>query len=152
MKYNLLLLLLIINGSLLAQKKDFFDMQPTLKAWVQERISNSKNGKYELVEFPMAVRTRAWGSRCPFHYIGINTSTREGPWIMPISPKGFPVSDENGHSIIVKGYFTGKQGVKDYRKEATEPKEWVYSLPEFKVLSWRKNDLDYDAIPRKVLK
>lgn len=71
---------------------------------------------------------------------------------MPISPKGFPVSNENGHSIIVKGYFTGKQGVKDYRKEATEPKEWVYSLPEFKVLSWRKNDLDYDAIPRKVLK
>lgn len=152
MRYTLLLLLLILNGSLFAQKKDFFDMQPMLKDWVKERVLNSKNGKYELVELPLAVRTRAWGCRCPFHYIGINTSTPEGPWILPRTPKGFPISDEEGHSLIVKGYFTGKQLVKDYRKNAEEPKDWVYTLPEFKIISWRKNKLEYDAIPRKVLK
>jgi hypothetical protein len=152
MKFALLLFLCIINGSLLAQKKDFFSVQPTLEAWVKERVLNAQNGTRELVEFPMAIRTRAWGCRCPFHYIGVGTDNPEGPWIFPISPKDFPVSDDNGYSLIVKGYFTGKEIVKDYRKEVSEPKDWVYTLPEFKIISWRKNDLDYDAIPRKILK
>jgi hypothetical protein len=152
MKHYLLLLLLIINGSFFAQGQDFFDAQPTLDTWVKKRVLNAKMGTHEIVEFPMAVRTKAWGCRCPFHYIGISTNTVEGPWMSPILPKGFPVSDEKGYSLIVKGFFTGKQVIKDYRKKADEPKDWVYTLPEFKVLSWRKNELDYEVDPPKILK
>lgn len=150
MKYHLLLLLLIINGSLFAQ--NFFEAQPTLDIWVNKRVLNAQMGIHEIVEFPIAVRTKAWGCRCPFHYIGIGVNTVEGPWISPIAPKDFPVSDEHGYSLIVKGFFTGKQLINDYRKKADEPKDWVYTLPEFKILSWRKNDLEYDVSPPKVLK
>lgn len=150
MKYYLLFLLFLLNGNLFAQ--DFFNAQPTLKPWVKERVSNAKKGKRELVEFPLAVRTKAWGCRCPFHYIGISTNNAEGPWILPISPNDFPVSDDIGYSLIVTGYFTGKQRVKDYRKKADEPEDWVYNLPEFKIVSWRKNELDYDVSPPKILK
>lgn len=152
MKYLLLIGLILLGLSVSAQKKDFFDWQPTLETWVEERVNNSEKGTKEIVEIPLAVRSRAWGCRCPDHYIGISTNNREGPWLMPIMPSKFPVSDENGHSLIVTGYFTGKHITKDYRKTKTEPKSWIYTMPQFKILSWRKNELDYKIDCPKILK
>ncbi|MGH1338523.1 MAG: hypothetical protein ACRBFS_20575 [Aureispira sp.] len=152
MKYLLVMSLCLLAIHLSAQNKDFFDLQPTLKAWVKERVTNSEDGKKEIVEIPLAVRSKAWGCRCPNHYIGISTNNREGPWLRPITPKKFPVSDDEGSSLIVTGYFTGKQITKDYRKTKTDPKDWVYTLPEFKILSWRKNELAYDIDSPKILK
>ena len=85
---------------LAAQQESYFEAQPHIETWMKERLNNAKKGKREMVEFPMAVRSRAWGCRCPYHYMGISTGTREGPWIMPVKPKGFPVSDEEGHQLF----------------------------------------------------
>lgn len=141
-----------MNTNLLAQGEDFFDKQPILKEWVKERVKNAQNKKREIVELPLAVRTKAWGTKCPYHYIGVSANTREGPWLMPITPKGFPISDDTGYSLIVTGYFTGKQITKDYRTSEKEPQDWIYTLPEFKILSWKKNKLDYDIDSPKILK
>jgi len=152
-KYCFLLFVFIINVSIQAQHEDYFDAQPTIKAWMKERISNAKKGKREMVEFPMVVRP-VWGARCPKHYMGVNTGTVEGPWIKPIAPKGFPVSknDDKGHSLIVVGYFTGKHITEDLRYGEGQPESWVYTMPEFKIKSWRRNELDYKVGGPKVLK
>ena len=152
-KVVLVLFLLCNNALLFAQEETYFDAQPRLKAWMAERLENAKKGKKEVVEFPMAVRSAAWGCRCPYHYMGITPSVAEGPWILPLEPKGFPKSDEKGHSLIVVGYFTGKKITKDYRiNKEKEPKAWVYEMPEFKIVSWRKNTKDYNVGGPKILK
>lgn len=150
--YLFLLFVFVVSGNLSAQNQNYFEAQAMIQEWMNKRIANAKKGKQEKVEFPMAVRTEAWGCRCPYHYMGISTSTVEGPWIEPVRPKGFPVSDDVGYSIIVVGYFTGNYITKDYRKNEGDPKDWVYRLPEFKVLSWRKNKLGYEVGGPKVLK
>lgn len=152
-KAALLLVLLCASTLLFAQEETYFDAQPKIKSWLTKRLENAKKGKREIVEFPMAVRSAAWGCRCPYHYMGVTPSVAEGPWIFPIQPKGFPQSDEKGHSLIAVGYFTGKEITKDYRiNKEKEPESWVYKMPEFKIVSWRKNTKDYEVGGPKVLK
>lgn len=62
----------------MAQNEDYFEAQPMIKNWMKERISMAKKGQREMVEFPLVVRP-TWRCRCPVHYMGVNTSTAEGP-------------------------------------------------------------------------
>jgi len=76
--------------------------------WVAERIENANKGIKEIVKMPLVVRFTGWGCLCPDYYMGISPFTQEGPWIEPIASKKFPSTSFDGHSLIVKGYFTGK--------------------------------------------
>ncbi len=123
----------------------------SIQGWVDQRVENAKNGHREIIETPFVVRSFGWGCLCPDHYIGINPGMQEGPFLHVKAPKKFPVSSEFGHSLIVTGYFTGAYVEEDFRDEHGEPEEWLYTLPEFVVLEWRVNTLDYDAPSPKIL-
>ncbi len=127
------------------------DCVDTLQTWVDKRVENAKKGKKEVIEMPMVVRSTGWGCLCPTHYIGISPYTHEGPWIHIKASKKFPKMDQNGHSLIVTGYFTGKMVKEDFRDENGEPEEWLYTIPEFKIKSWRINSQSYEARPPRII-
>jgi hypothetical protein len=123
----------------------------SLVSWMKTRVENARRNIRETVEMPMVVRSTGWGCQCPLHYIGISPLVGDGPWIAPKAPKGFPVSNSQGSSLVVTGYFTGKWITEDLRNKDGEPAEWLYKMPEFKVLTWKKNELDYQVpIPHVV--
>lgn len=128
-----------------AQTKTYMDYADSVKIWMDERVKNAEAGKTEKVQVPMVIRGMGWGCLCPMHYIGISPSMADGPWISPIFPKKTPKYDDKGLSLIVTGYFTGKWITEDLRNADGEPEEWLYKMPEFKVLSWKLNKQDYDA-------
>ena len=123
----------------------------SISNWMDLRINNANNNTQETVEMPFAVRSLGWGCLCPDHYIGISPHSQEGPWIGAITPDEFPASNRNGHSLIVTGKFTGNWVEEDFRDENGEPEEWLYKMPEFKIISWKENELDYNSPPPKVI-
>jgi hypothetical protein len=135
----------LFTSTSFAQNVVYEDALDSLSFWLKDRIEQGATGKKVLVEMPFVVRSLAWGCMCPNHYIGVHPNVQEGPFIHPRVPTNFPVSDSTGHSLIVRGYFTGKQIEEDYRNEDGEPAEWLYILPEFVVLDWRVNELNYDV-------
>lgn len=142
---------LSVSGQITYQQ--FADsLQGDFETWVTERVENAKKGIVEKIEMPMVVRTRAWGCRCPDNYMGVGVNTKEGPWIFPVSTKKLPTPDENGHSLVVVGHFTGKIIDLDLREGEEEPDEWFYHLPEFKITSWKKNTRDYEVDAPKIIK
>ncbi|HLP13432.1 MAG TPA: hypothetical protein VK177_15955 [Flavobacteriales bacterium] len=135
----------------IGQIQTYADMGDSVKTWLNERVENAKKGKKEKVQMPFVVRSTGWGCLCPIHYIGVSAGTNDGPWVMPIEPKKFPQNDSLGHSLIVTGYFTGKIVEQDMRNEDGEPEEWLYKIPEFKILSWKENKQDYEVEAPKVI-
>lgn len=144
---NLLLvaLLSIVFHSAQAQAV-YEDCIDTLDQWVKELVEVSPS-QMHLIETPFVVRSTGWGCLCPQHYIGVSPGVHDGPWISPIAPEGFPISDSLGHSLIVTGYFTGRWITEDLRNEDSLPSEWLYKMPEFKIESWKPNERDYDVPP-----
>jgi hypothetical protein len=151
-KFNLLAVFMLLVLNISGQNPTYFEFADSVQNWVDTRVANAKNDIKEKVEMPFVVRCTGWGCICPDHYIGVSSSTQEGPWIAPISPKKCPVVDRNGYSLIVTGYFTGKIIELDYRDKEGEPAEWLYKVPEFKILSWKENDLGYDVFAPRVIK
>jgi hypothetical protein len=117
----------------------------SVKKWLDIRVANAKNGIKETVQVPFVVRTLAWGCMCPDNYIGVSPNLGDGPWVFPLASKKFPKSDTIGYSLIVTGYFTGRMKTIDLRNKEGEPPEWLYVIPEFKVLSWVENKKEYDV-------
>lgn len=143
-KYFILFILFCFSQVSFSQEE--FEPSPdSLQKWVNLRVENAKSGKKETVKMVMAVRTLAWGCRCPDHYVGISPNNQEGPFISPIIPDNFPVSDTIGYSLIVEGYFTGNIIDLDLRTSEDEPEEWFYHIPEFKVTKWKMNKKGYSA-------
>jgi hypothetical protein len=145
----ILLFLGLVYGSYIkAQDIDYTQFSDSINQWVETRVKLAKKKMHETVEMPLVVRHKGFGCTCPDHYIGISPIMKEGPFIAPIVPKGFPVSDTVGYSLIVKGYFTGKSIKKDMRRRKNDPAEWIYTLPEFTITSWARNENGYHAIPK----
>jgi hypothetical protein len=144
------LLLISINFNALSAQEIDYAEDP--KAWVELRIENAQKGKKELIETPFAVRSRAWGCKCPDYYLGESTNVAEGPWVQPLHPEKLPPKNEEGHALIVQGYFTGRIITIDLRNENKEPKEWLYQVPEFKIISWHYNEEDWQGLIPKILK
>ncbi len=138
-------------SAVFAQEQTYEDVADSVQYWMEERVANATEGIHEVVEMPFVVRSLGWGCLCPDHYIGVSPFTQEGPFIHPVSPANFPVSDRDGHSLVVTGFFTGKWVEEDYRDENGEPEEWLYKLPEFKILSWRRNEMDYEIFPPRII-
>jgi hypothetical protein len=139
-----LIAVILISHTNLNGQKDFTPSPDSLEQWVSARIENAALGQSEKVELLIVVRSNGWGTRCPEQYIGVSTSTQEGPFIQIISPENFPVSDSIGYSLIVEGYFTGKRVQVDLRLNEEEPDEWVYLIPEFKITKWKYNKKGYE--------
>jgi hypothetical protein len=118
----------------------------SVQNWVDARVENAKAGKKEKVKMVMAVRTLAWGCKCPDHYMGVSSNNQEGPFISPTYPNSLPLSDTIGYSLIVEGYFTGNIIDQDMRDSEDEPEEWFYHLQEFTITKWTKNKKGYDAV------
>lgn len=118
----------------------------SVQKWVDLRVENAKAGKKENVKMVMAVRTLAWGCRCPDYYMGVSPNNQEGPFIFPVTQYDFPTSDTIGYSIIVEGYFSGKIIDLDLRESEDEPEEWFYHIPEFIITKWKNNKKGYDAV------
>jgi hypothetical protein len=116
----------------------------SVDSWLDQRVENAKNGQHEKVEMPFVVRCTGWGCACPDYYIGVAPSVQDGPFISAKAPEGFPDVDSKGYSLIVTGYFTGKIVKVDLRGKYG-PEEELYHIPQFKVLSWKENTLDYDV-------
>jgi hypothetical protein len=134
-----------------AQSVYFADYGDSLQIWLNLRVENARKGLKETVEMPLVVRSTGWGCMCPDHYIGVSPLTQEGPWISPIVPEKFPVSDSMGYSLVVKGFFTGKMKKIDLRNEAGEPADWLYTVPLFKITSWKNNSEEYSVDAPKVI-
>jgi hypothetical protein len=147
MKLSIIFTLLVLNFCfrMNAQTKTYMDMADSVKIWMEIRVENAAKGMKEMVEMPFVVRSTGWGCLCPDSYIGVSPTTGDGPWVSPISLENFPTVDSVGHALIVQGYFTGKYIEQDLRNEEGEPEEYLYKMPEFKIISWRKNELDYEV-------
>lgn len=135
----------LLPGSIIAQRTTYDEFVDSLQHWIDIRVTNAAEGIEEHVEMPFVVRSLGWGCMCPDHYLGVSPFVQEGPFIHPLVPDNFPVSDHDGHSLIVRGYFTGRHVDEDFRDENGEPEEWLYTLPEFKIESWEKNDQEYEV-------
>lgn len=129
----------------------YMDKADSVKTWMDQRVENAKKGINEKVKMPMVVRSTGWGCECPVHYIGVSSTTNDGPWISAVAPKKFPTMDETGHSLVAVGYFTGKIIEQDMRGPNGEPEEWLYKTPEFKIISFEENKKDYDVDAPKVI-
>lgn len=135
--------LLFVASSLHSQT--YLEFGDSVQAWVDQRVTAAAH-RYEQVEMPLCVRSRAWGCKCPDSYIGASPDVQEGPWIWVKAPASFPKVDESGHSLIVTGHFTGEWKTQDLRNANGEPAEWLYRMPVFKVATWRANP-SYEATP-----
>ena len=153
MKKTLLLFVLtfILKAPLIAQTNTYENSGKSTQAWMDIRVRHAKKGMKEKVEMPFVVRSTGWGCICPDYYIGISPLVAEGPWVFPLTPDNFPVSDSVGHSLIVKGYFTGKNRELDLRTNKDDPAEWLFKMPEFKIISWKENKQGYEAPPPRVV-
>ena len=151
-KFKFLFFFLLLSISFHSLNAQDIDYMEDPHAWVDARIENAKKGKRELIESPFAVRSIAWGCRCPDYYLAESTNVAEGPWVQPVHPEKLPKKDEEGHSLMVKGYFTGKIIKIDLRYENKEPKEWLYKVPEFKIISWHYNKEDWQGLIPKIVK
>ena len=138
-----ILFFIFLKSTCFAQLLTYEDVIDSIGYWVDERVTNAMAGRQEIVEMPLVVRSLGWGCICPDHYIGVSPSVQEGPFIHPIVPKGFPKTDMYGHSLMVRGYFSGRIVEEDYRDESGEPAEWLYQLHEFVITKWKHNKLDY---------
>lgn len=117
------------------------------EAWYNKRIRNAKKGIREKVEMPIVVHSTGWGCTCPDYYIGTEPNyNSDGLWLSPLTSETFPVSDSVGHSLIVKGYFTGK--TEDEEGDDTI----VYHVPLFKIISWKVNKSGDSAYAPRVIK
>ncbi len=134
----------LFTHEVVISQKDYTPSPDSLSKWITARYELAVLGKPEKVEKLMVVRSTGWGCRCPEQYIGVSTSTQEGPFIHIISPETFPVSDSIGYSLVVKGFFTGKNIQLDLRMNEDEPDEWVYNLPEFRIIKWKYNKKGYN--------
>lgn len=143
--FTLILFCVLCAGTGLAQALRYDEAPDSIAVWLETRVANAAEGNREVVEMPFVVRSLAWGCLCPDHYIGVGTGVQEGPFIHPKVPKKFPKSNENGHSLIVRGYFTGEYVEEDFRNENGEPAEWLYIIPEFVVTEWEVNKLEYEV-------
>jgi hypothetical protein len=144
-------LFICFEAPVIAQNQTYEEIAGTIPDWVETRVKNAQNGIKEKIEMPFVVRTLGWGCMCPDNYIGISPNVQDGPWIAPKAAKNFPVSDTIGYSLIVTGYFTGKYIVEDLRNKDKEPEDYLYKMPEFKILTWRENTLGYDSPPPKII-
>jgi len=154
MKKSLLLFFFCTQLSALsiAQTSSFIDFGDSLQSWLNKRVENAQKGIKEKTEMPFVVRCKGWGCICPTYFIGISPLVAEGPWIYPITPRKFPVSDSLGYSLIVRGYFTGKIKKLDLRSDKkNDPPEWIFDLPQFKISSWEVNKEGYNVDAPKVI-
>ena len=151
MKQLIVLLLAFFSSQILIAQSTFDEFGDSTRTWLEERVSNAQQFIHEHVEVPFVVRSTGWGCMCPDYFIGINPGMQEGPFIGAVPSTGFPTVDSTGASLIVVGYFTGKIVDIDLRNEDLEPEEWLYHVPEFMIISWRKNELGYDAIAPHVV-
>jgi hypothetical protein len=142
----------LLKHSLFAQELTGGDFGCSAQAWMDLRVKNAKHGIKENVEMPFVVRSTGWGCICPDYYIGISPLVAEGPWVFPITPDGFPVSDSIGHGLVVTGFFTGKITELDLRSNKDDPEEWLFKLPEFKIISWKGNNQGYNVHSPWVIK
>lgn len=149
LKNIFLIFLVCITTNSFAQSYDEISID-SLEIWIEQRVENSKNGVQEIVKMPFVVRSLAWGCVCPEYYIGVSPNTLEGPWISPVLPKEFPTSDENGHSLVVIGRFTGKMITLELDSHFHEESN-DYVLPEFQIISWNLNNEGYDVQVPKVV-
>lgn len=131
-----------------AQESDY---TKSPKNWVKTRLDNAKNGKKEIIQSPFAVRSIGWGCKCPDYYLGESTTVAEGPWVLPVYPQKLPKKNKEGHALLVKGYFTGRVINIDLRNENKEPKEWLYKVPEFKIISWQYNKEEWQGLIPKIV-
>ncbi len=151
--FFLVFILLLGSGHTQMTYDAFADsLQGNSDSWVNQRVENAKNGIIEKVEMPLVVRTKAWGCRCPDNYIGVGANVKECSWIFPIAKKKLPSPDEKGYSLVVTGYFTGKWKVMDLRANEKEPEEWIYTVAEFNIISWKMNTQEYKVDAPKVVK
>jgi hypothetical protein len=144
--------LLISTGTVSGQKRSYYDVADSIQIWMETRVANAAEGHPENVEMPLAVRSIGWGCRCPDHYIGVNPNVQEGPFVALLGTETFPRSDQNGHSLIVTGYFTGKWTEIDLRDETGEPAEWLYRVPEFTIRSWKINKKPEETKAPRILR
>jgi hypothetical protein len=153
----LIVILLCVCGTR-ARSQNYYEWMlstdTTSTHWVQQRVKNALNASPEVVSFPMVVRSLGWGCRCPEYYMGVSPNVAEGPWIAAFKSKGKPLPQmsEFGSSLIVKGYFTGVYKEIDLRNEDGEPEEWLYIVPEFKVLSYKINKMPDDGPAPAIVK
>ena len=133
-------------GYKLTAQSTFIQFGDSVQGWINKRVENAKNGVKEQVKMPFVVRTTGWGCTCPKYYIGTDPLSGTGFWLMPITPKKFPVSDSLGHSLIVEGYFTGKM-----MKFAGDDND-VLLVPQFKITSWQANESGDNTDAPEVLK
>jgi len=121
------------------------DFADSLQSWVEARIDSAKNDVKEIVELPYVIRSTGWGCECPYYYIGVSTTTMDGVYVSPIAPRQMPFAPSSaGYNYIVTGYFTGKVKTKKYGEEK-------YDLPEFRILTFEKNNLGYDSPPPRII-
>jgi hypothetical protein len=130
-----------------AKAQTYDDVVDNLNEWLKDRVERHD----ERLEFPLCVRSQAWGCVCPDAYMGISPNTQEGPWIFVLASEDFPVVDEEGHSLIVVGRFTGEYKVQGSSEEEEEFGGSFYTMPIFELESWRINDLGYDVPAPKIL-
>lgn len=140
-----------VTSSSIWSQITYTEFADSISTWVNNRVENSKNGLVEKVEIPFVVRTLAWGCICPDNYMGVYPNTQEGPWIYPVYSKKLPSPNQNGYSFIATGYFTGTIKELDLRSNESDPEEWLYKVPEFKIISLRKNKNGEGTLAPKII-
>lgn len=115
-----------------AQNYNDWVMQIDATEWLKERVEKAKNGKPELLEIPLVVRSTGWGDMYPSYIMGSISKFQNVPVVAPFGKK-LPEPDIDGHLFIAKGKFTGKFIEIDLRNDSGEPEEWLYVIPEFRI-------------------
>ena len=137
---RLLLTFILVNSyTLFSQTVVIFDsFDDSTPKWFNQRVTNAKKGKKEIVEMPLAVRSWGWGANCPLYFMSDSPFSNYGFWVDPVIPKtGLPTSDSTGHLLWVKGLFTGKM-VNEYYYTGDYTDSTLYNYPVFKIISWKE--------------
>ena len=146
MKKILLFTLSISIASILVAQSTFAEFGDSGQIWLDTRVKNVQKGIKEQVEMPFVVISTGWGCTCPDYYMSTEALVGTGLYLSPITPKGFPVSDSLGYSLIVKGYFTGKN------KKFIGDDSIIWLVPQFKITSWENNEAGDNADAPTVIK
>jgi hypothetical protein len=145
---KIIFVFLLITGvanSLIAQST-FAQFSDSTQTWLDARVKNAKKGIREIVVMPFVVHSTGWGCTCPDYYIGTDVFSTSGLFVSAITPDAFPAVDSVGHSLIVKGYFTGKMD------KIPGDDTIIYHVPFFKIISWKENKDGEDVGAPRVIK
>jgi hypothetical protein len=105
---------------------------PNLRAWIEERMAQTRAGHPDRVRIPLVRQSTGWGCVCPPHYVGVDPNTEQGPWLDVTFAKGVRAL-RPAEVVLAEGTFGGEKKHVRYPNGPPPSGSWEYDLVPFAV-------------------